>query len=233
MVISVDQFKAGCWEGGYKPFCKEGDKRVVWMNLNPENLKSAPLSPVVVRYVPPGHNPMNISRERAIRSDHIVYLGGLKCESQLRNDKWLWDKLDVRNDVWTDEAFEKLANNRTVFVNRHQTRCGTKRAGDRELPIEAFRVSQLLSAKALVVSVPSYHKDAREFKGMVVFEHNFFDPSWTRRTKKLVEDHKKQQRWLDASYSKFTEAFAPAQLFSKAGIFDDMLHGHLGAGSRD
>jgi hypothetical protein len=138
--------------------------------------------------------------------------------------------LDVRNDVWTDKAFEELANNRTVFVNRHQTKCGTQRAGDREIPLEAFRVSHLLSAKALVISVPSYHKDARAYDGMVVFEDKFFEPSWRKRTKKLVENHKKQQMWLEKSHSKFTDAFAPARLFSRAGIWDDILHGHLGTG---
>merc|ERR1712008_483123 len=65
-------------------------------------------------------------------------------------------------NVWDSTAFQRFIRQNSVFLHLHK-------ACRRDGHVTAARMSNLLSAGAIVISMSSYPKDAKEFDGLVIF----------------------------------------------------------------
>ena len=87
--------------------------------------------------------------------------GSLRTRCWWSLKRRLGHRLQYVYNLWNDTMFERAIVGRyNLSLNLHRD------CGDSQQPIEAFRVSQLVSAGRLVISERSYPRDEAEYKGI-------------------------------------------------------------------
>ena len=201
------------------------------------------------RYAPPGYAPVDDKvgpRRSCFRSSAIV--DAAQVDDRVRASRgvavarflWLgtawgkprracWDALATKNpktrgraesrrDVWSPTAWKQVAKrvDDTAFLNMH------KAAGDADAPLEAVRLSALLSLGAVVVSEPALAADRAEFAGMLLEEADFCDGrGWTEATKERLFDGGAAAlaRWRREAYAAYKAKFDPEAILRRAGVW--------------
>jgi len=135
-------------------------------------------------------------------------------------------KMRTIYNVWNSTAFQSFIQQNSLFFHLHKT---CEQAG----PVTAARMSNILSAGAIVISMSSYPKDAKEFDGLIIFAslekmHRVYANISSLSSKERSEMGNK----LRGAYAR---RFAPAAIFRRAGIYklmDELLRGYNSVAAR-
>lgn len=151
----------------------------------------------------PGRSPLNFYGKAEYRAECWNKVYTLFTSSQI--------PFFVESKVGNDDSFAKYIQSHDIFFNLHKN-C----QGD-DAPIEAFRMASLISAGAIVLSVPAYAKDQAEFKdlidfaplGRIVAEYN----------RQITMGQANRQKVADGRRALFKRKFEPRAMFERAGIY--------------
>ena len=87
--------------------------------------------------------------------------GSLRTRCWFRLKRRLGHRLQYTYNLWNDTMFAReIVGRFNLSLNLH------RECGDGQQPLEAFRISQLVSAGRLVISERSYHRDEAEYHGI-------------------------------------------------------------------
>lgn len=141
-------------------------------------------------YVPPlyVHTSVRLTHE----DPTPVFFGAMSLRNQscalLRNRPgWVRERLREVHSVWSAAAMAQQLGRSSVFINLHRA-CDNGSAA-----LESFRLSQLLSVGALVVSQRSNRLDEREYEGLVTFAN---DEQFWAVVAKLCKSSQEERRAL-------------------------------------
>jgi hypothetical protein len=116
--------------------------------------------------------------------------------------------LPVADEAWNDTAFAMLLQTHDIFVNLHKDKTAAK-------PV-TFRNALLLSENKLVISERAHARDEAEYDGMVIFSNDIIHDYH-----RLADDARVATRTMQLSSTRFRARFAPAELFRRAGVYQD------------
>ncbi|KAK7240988.1 nuclear cap binding protein [Aureococcus anophagefferens] len=183
------------------------------------------------RYAPPGYAPVDDKVDDRVRASRGVAVASFLWLGTAwgKPRRACWDALATKNpktrgraesrrDVWSPTAWKQVAKrvDDTAFLNMH------KAAGDADAPLEAVRLSALLSLGAVVVSEPALAADRAEFAGMLLEEADFCDGrGWTEATKERLFDGGAAAlaRWRREAYAAYKAKFDPEAILRRAGVW--------------
>ena len=163
-----------------------------------------------VRYVPPGYlSDFNVTAPLTTTSSpRLLFMGKLKWRDRTIT------QMDVVEGyyTWTDEAWRALLREEpSVHVNLH------KGGAYNDDPLEAFRMSTLLSMGLLVISQEAYFRDMHEYEGLVTFEHNIYG-GWSAATLAAYAAHAQNATLQAQRLRRFQQRFAPLTILQNAGV---------------
>ena len=163
-----------------------------------------------VRYVPPGYvSDFNVTAPLTTTSSpRLLFMGKLRWRDRTIT------QVDVvgRYHTWTDEAWRALLREEpSVHVNLH------KGGAYNDDPLEAFRMSTLLSMGLLVISQEAYFRDMHEYEGLVTFEHNIYG-GWSAATLAAYAAHAQNATLQAQRLRRFQQRFAPLTILQNAGV---------------
>ena len=163
-----------------------------------------------VRYVPPGYvSDFGVTAPLTTTSSpRLLFMGKLKWRERSVT------QMEVVEGyyTWTDESWRKLLREEpSVHVNLH------KGGAYNDDPLEAFRLSTLLSMGLLVISQDAYFRDMHEYAGLVTFEHNIYG-GWSDATLAAYASHAQNATRRAQRLEGFQQRFAPLLLLQKAGV---------------
>ena len=163
-----------------------------------------------MRYVPPGYlSDFNVTAPLTTTSSpRLLFMGKLRWRDRTIT------QVDVvgRYHTWTDEAWRALLREEpSVHVNLH------KGGAYNDDPLEAFRMSTLLSMGLLVISQEAYFRDMHEYEGLVTFEHNIYG-GWSAATLAAYAAHAQNATLQAQRLRRFQQRFAPLTILQNAGV---------------
>ena len=192
----------------------------------------------VFRYVPPGFvacetgawvdgPPVVVSSP----VDAVLFLGQLKQAADERKRTYraigqnplVGPRLRNRYDVWSSADWARLAPHvrATAFLNLHRL------GPEADQPIEAFRLSRLLSIGAVVVSQAASADDLAEYHGMLLVEPNISAPRWSAHIERLLFSSNSTAaltKWQASAYQRFRRRFLPAKILHRASVWSTRVH---------
>ena len=150
-----------------------------WHNLDACAAEGTSQAPVL-RYLPPGYlqfpsHPTtavvagvvaDAPRGRRKKPPVLIFpgqpmFGSLRTRCWFRLKRRLGHRLQYVYNVWNDTMFAReIVGRYNLSLNLH------RECGDAQQPLEAFRISQLVSAGRLVISERSYPRDEAEYQGI-------------------------------------------------------------------
>jgi len=101
-----------------------------------------------------------------------------------------------------------------AYLNHH------KGCSGRWKPLEAFRLSQMLSIGALVVSDRADAADELEYEGLVLFQSDFYKP-WPSETLQFLANATAREAFKRRAHKNFAEKFEPAALLRAADAWNE------------
>jgi len=174
------------------------------------------------RYVPPGFLGDIPYTVHPSASPQAIFFGDPQwrraCYKVLQQQ--LGKAMQSINHIWSRDAFHKFIRENSLFVHLHKD-C------DKQGPVTAARMSQLISAGAIIISMHSYPRDANEYDGII----NFTSVEKMHSVYANISSLSREERSELGSMSRaaFAERFAADVIFRRAGIYklmDKMLrHG--------
>jgi len=180
----------------------------------------------VVRYMPPGYAEqlqLNVDAYSSKREEGIVaFLGDMRVRGRRLTEfvnGSLKGKFAPRNDVWGKAALAGFLTRYPLQLNLHKIQ---PMGPSSEEPMEAFRMSQLLTNKACVISTPVHPLDEARWEGIAHFAQPSDLPEAVFHVSKDVRACQSQ------SYEAFRERFAPSRLLQESGfaqVLQQLLHG--------
>jgi len=115
--------------------------------------------------------------------------------------------------VWSNTMFARYIQENSIFLHLHK-RCETNG------PVTAARMSNLLSAGAIIISMVSHPSDEKEFDGLVIFAPiQQMQPIYANISLLSREARRDMGNRIRAAFAK---RFAPAAIFRQAGIYNLM-----------
>jgi len=190
----------------------------VW-DYSRSNLQRYPASVKnISRYMPPGHvNGLDFGIPFASNGTSAFamgFLGNVNCrpkETKTMYSKFLSGRIEYRNDIWTKEAAIKFLSEYPIQLNTHKM--GDYCCPSHE-PVEAFRMAQILSNRACVISARSDPLDEAEWEGIV----HFAQPSeMPRLLEHLARDVRACQT---ASFNMYKRHFDPKAILLRSNFLD-------------
>ena len=205
--------------------------------VRPETMKRSHAPPGFRRFVKPpptkqkksdtglcGPPPIAISSP----VETILFLGQLKDKAAERRRNYqaisenplVGPRLRNRYNIFRSSDWAALIPhvNTTAFLNLHRL------GPDLNQPIEAFRLSQLLSMGAVVVSQVASADDLAEYNGMLLVERNIDAPRWSPHIERLLFSNESKAsaelaKWQEAAYRKFRARFMPPDILHRASVW--------------
>lgn len=176
---------------------------------------------VKARYMPPGYTrawDTDVDLHGAGRNTRAVgFLGAICCG---RKEQWYryisnfraHGSLENTFNIWSPEQLKQWVEHHPIQLNFH------KSAGrEDEEPVEAFRMSTLLSNKGCVISAISHPKDMEQFRDIVHFTASGDEG------KLLEELSDRSIECQEKAYRIFKERFDPLSLLRESGFISDRL----------
>jgi len=178
----------------------------------PESIKN------ISRYVPPGYAkaldlgvPFASSDARVSEMGFMGFWQWRPRDVREMYDKMLPGKIVRRGDIWTNGDTIKFLTEYPIQLNSHKH-------GDRccpsQEPVEAFRMAQLLSNRACVISARSDPRDEAEWEGIV----HFVEPS--EMPQLLVHLGRDVRGCQTASFEKYKRYFDPEAILQRSHFLD-------------
>jgi len=167
------------------------------------------------RYVPPGYAKdldfgINVTKHRSERK--IGFIGEMRHrpEERVVYEQVFGGDLVSSNRVWTKEQYIHFLEERPVQLNIHKNEncCPSTN------PVEAFRMAQIISNRACVISAPSDPRDEEEWQGIVHFANV---SQMGRLLDEISEDVGGCQT---KSFKEFERRFKPARILKRSGFLD-------------
>jgi len=172
------------------------------------------------RYMPPGYAQgldLGIDTDRVSSLAHkegmVGFLGSWKYRPPAARElyhKVLGDKLISRDSIWKKGDMIKFLSEYPVQLNTHKFEncCPSTN------PVEAFRMAQILSNRACVVSARSDPRDEAEWAGIV----HFAEPS---QMPGLIDEIGRDVRGCQTqSFEIFRKRFDPAAILRQSGFLE-------------
>ena len=141
-----------------------------------------------------------VDADRQVKS--IAFLG----QRALPRDLFMKTKLVLAPMIDTAFKLRRFLQQNPVQLMYHRTRVYDSTSA----PVESFRVAQLLSNKACVISLRSHNEDEELFNGVINFTNNV-----DRAFNEIKHDIRGCQM---SSFHRYISRFAPVQLFSNSGF---------------
>lgn len=176
----------------------------------------------ILRHVPPGYSPpMEATRplqrqaEKGIApaDSRALFLGDVSLEERAACFAPLAKVARPLNDVWSDDALNRLvrASSRPPLLLNVHKRCSRD---EREQPLEAVRLAQLLSVGGVLVSQRADVLDEATYDGLVTFTSLCDVPSVIAT---LMQTPAEELRALaDKRSAAFRERFRPERVIARA-----------------
>ena len=167
----------------------------------------------ILRLLPPG----DVSTRRIEHAaggggvSRVLFLGDVTLEERASCFAPLRSLVTPINDVWSEEALAKLVATHPppIFINLHK-RCAAQ--SEAMQPIEAVRLSQLLSLGAIVLSQRSNPRDEARYAGIVEFATIQELPAAIRK----LQQRGDLRELADARSKRFMELFRPQMVVARA-----------------
>jgi len=169
------------------------------------------------RYVPPGYAKgldfgINMTAPAEMRNT-IGFLGGWQLRPKAMADLYrnvFQGNLVSRDDIWTREETIRFLTEYPVQLNTHKEEncCPSTN------PVEAFRMAQIISNRACVISARSDPRDEAEWQGIV----HFAEPS--QMADLLVEVSRDVGGCQTRSFEKFKSRFEPVAILRRSGFLE-------------
>jgi len=173
------------------------------------------------RYVPPGYaRALDFGVSVAKQDTHVENIGFLGEWRRRRDDKGallypmyrevFGAKLVTGDNVHTAEDFIRFFTDYPVQLNTYKGEncCPSTNA------LSAFRMAQLISNRACVISPPAYPRDEEEWHGIVHFAERSHIANLFDEKSRDVSNCQKQ------SFDKFKNKFKPLSILKRSGFFD-------------
>jgi len=163
----------------------------------------------IVRFVPPGYLESEKIIQKSSNDIKLVFFGDARWRPQYKHMKDIFnDTLINERNVWNKNAFNNFINKPyvSIFLNLHKhNNC---------LCVESVRMSQLLSAGALIISEKSDPLDENIFKDYVIFTDDYKN-EYNKLINMSLQD---RQEKADGILAKYMMDFSPRSIFERANI---------------
>jgi len=187
------------------------------------------------RYVPPGYTPPDSGHPPPLPpSTNLTFIGSVnanlgtrgpafhhrrqRCFADLKR-RLPPGELRFTSSAWTEEEYASIVEKSAIFLSFH------KGCGLANQPLEAFRISKLLSYGRIVLAERSFSADERSFEGLLFSSSLDEMPRLYERLKRM--GHSALRELAARQHNEFITRFSPTRLLYTSGVAN-MLDCHRG-----